>query len=266
MPETNHIPFEKALEPFGPITLEEMDSVKLMNRIDSKYLTDEATLRNILADAARAGYRVLEAEGARISLYDSVYYDTPDLKMYLDHHNRRLKRQKVRTRSYVNTGDTFLEIKRKNNKGRTKKKRMPIPSSELNDFRSDAEAAAYLAGHSAFTAAQLSPVLETLFKRMTLVNADETERLTIDTCMCFRNIRTGIEASLKNAVIIEIKQDGRTPSRMKGILLDHRVKPVRVSKYCIAITLTDPSVKSGRFKVKVHAIEKTINDKIEVIC
>lgn len=266
MHETTHIPFEKALEPFGPITLEEMESVKLMNRIDSKYLTDEATLRKVLADAAHAGYRVLEAGGARISPYDSVYYDTPGLNMYLDHHNRRLKRQKVRTRSYVNTGDTFLEIKRKNNKGRTKKKRMRIPSSELNDFRSDAEAAAYLAGHSAYTAAQLSPVLETLFKRVTLVNADETERLTIDTCLCFRNFRTEMEASLKNAVIIELKQDGRAPSRMKSILLDHRVKPVRVSKYCIAITLTEPSVKSGRFKVKVRAIEKTINDKIEVIC
>ena len=52
---------------------------------------------------------------------------------------------------------------------------------------------------------------------------------------------------------------------MKGILLGHRVKPVRVSKYCIAVTLTDPSIKSGRFKVKVRTIEKIINKKIQVI-
>jgi len=266
MSEFTHIPFEKSLESLAPITLEEMDSVKLMNRIDTKYLTNEATLEKILEDAARAGYRALETEGVRISPYDSVYYDTDGLQMFLDHHNRRLTRQKVRTRSYVNSGVTFLEIKRKNNKGRTKKKRMPIPLSELKDFRSDPEAAEYLAGHSAFNVGQVSPVLETLFKRMTLVNAAKTERLTIDTCLCFKNFRTGNEVSLKDAVIIELKQDGRAASQMKGILLDHRVKPVRVSKYCIAVTLTDHSVKSGRFKRKVRTIEKVINNKIETIC
>lgn len=266
MPEYPHISFEKDLESIAPITLAEMDSVKLLNRIDSKYLTNESTLEKILEDAAKAGYRALETEGSKISPYDSVYYDTDGMKMFLDHHNKRLVRQKVRTRSYVNSGDAFLEIKRKNNKGRTSKKRTSIPLSELNDFRSDPAAAAYLAKHSAFTADQLSPVLETMFKRVTLVNAARTERLTIDTCLCFKNLRTGREASLQDAVIIELKQDGRASSQMKGILLDHRVKPARVSKYCIAVTLTDPEIKSGRFKPKVRTIEKVINNKIETIC
>ena len=136
MPESKHISFVKPLEALRPITLEEMEGIKLMNRIDSKYLTDEATLLHILDRAAEAGYRVLVTEGMRISpydsiYYDSVYYDTAGLRMFYDHHNRRLVRQKVRTRSYVNSGDTFLEIKRKNNKGRTKKKRIGIPAGEL---------------------------------------------------------------------------------------------------------------------------------------
>ena len=66
-------------------------------------------------------------------------------------------------------------------------------------------------------------------------------------------------------MIIELKQDGRAESQMKGILLEHRIKPVRVSKYCIAETLTDPSAKSGRFKVKVRTIEKTIGKKLVII-
>jgi len=81
----------------------------------------------------------------------------------------------------------------------------------------------------------------------------------------FNNFRTGKKASLLDAVIIELKQDGRAESQMKGILLDNRVKPVRVSKYCVAVTLTDPTVKSGRFKIKVRTIEKIINKKIQVI-
>jgi hypothetical protein len=185
--------------------------------------------------------------------------------MFYDHHNRRLVRQTVRTRSYVNSGATFLEIKRKNNKGRTKKKRMGIPAAELMDFRADEAACAYLAVHSWFTAPELSPVLETAFHRITLVNPAKTERLTIDTQLSFKNFRTGKETSLQNAVIIELKQDGRAESQMKNILLDLRIKPVRVSKYCIAVTLTDPQARSGRFKGKVRRIEKTIGNKLVTI-
>ena len=265
MPESKHISFVEPLEALTPITLAEMDGIKLMNRIDSKYLTDEATLLRMLDRAAEAGYRVLVTENMRISPYDSVYYDTAGLKMFYDHHNRRLVRQKVRTRSYVNSGATFLEIKRKNNKGRTKKKRMGIPTAELMDFHADAAACTYLAEHSWFTAPDLSPVLETAFHRITLVNPALTERLTIDTLLNFKNFRTGKETSLQNAVIIELKQDGRADSQMKRILLDLRIKPVRVSKYCIALTLTDPAAKSGRFKVKVRLIEKIIGNKLVTI-
>ncbi len=257
--------YTEALGKLSPITLDEMDSIKLMNRIDSKYLTTEAMLLEILARAAASGYRVLVTEGERIAPYDSIYYDTAGLKMFYDHHNRRLVRQKVRTRSYVNSGLAFLEIKRKNNKGRTKKKRMGIPQSQLSNFSVNPEACTYLADHSWFTADILSPVLETLFYRITLVNPAKTERLTIDTRLCFKNFRTGKETSLQDAVIIELKQDGRAASQMKNILLDLRVKPVRVSKYCVAVTLTDPLAKTGRFKVKVRKIEKTIGKKLVTI-
>ena len=265
MPENRHISLDAALELLSPITLGEMDAVKLLNRIDSKYLTNEATLLEILARAAAAGYRALSVDGLKISRYNSVYYDTAGLFMFYAHHNRRLVRQKVRTRTYVESGQAFLEIKRKNNKGRTKKKRMEIPLAELMDFGSDKTACDFLAAKSWFSQDVLSPVLSTAFRRITLVNPAMTERLTIDTQLCFQNFRTGKSTTLQDAVIIELKQDGRASSQMKDILLDLRVKPVRVSKYCIAETLTDPSARSGRFKVKVRRIEKTIGNKIQVI-
>lgn len=265
MPDFRHISFRNPLSAFASISLAEMEGVKLMNRTDTKYLTKESVLLEVLSDAAAAGYMVLETDDCRINQYDSVYFDTSGLQMFMDHHNRRLRRQKVRTRAYVNSGDAFLEIKRKNNKGRTKKKRIPIPLAELNDFRKDAAAEEFIAACSDFRTEALSPVLETVFKRITLVNPSKTERLTIDTCLGFRNFRTGLETMLRDAVIIELKQDGRAVSPMKGILLDHRVKPMRVSKYCIAVTLTEPGIKSGRFKQKVRRIEKTINHKIDAV-
>ena len=152
MATNGHISFERELDAFGPITLDEMKSVKLMNRVDAKFLTSETGLQAVLADAAAAGYRVLVTEGERQSPYDSVYFDTPGLQMFLDHHNRRLVRQKVRTRCYVRSGQAFLEIKRKNNHGRTSKKRMAIEPFEMMEFSGNAEACAYLAKHSWFTA------------------------------------------------------------------------------------------------------------------
>lgn len=265
MTDTFHTSIDAEARSIPSITLEEMDGVKLLNRIDTKYLTDEATLLEVLADAKAAGYRALEAEGVKVSPYNSVYYDTAGMQMFLFHHNRRLVRQKVRTREYVNSGTAFLEIKRKNNHGRTRKKRIDIPETEMMDFAGDPAACAYLAKHSWFTVEDLKPVLSTAFRRITLVNPARTERITIDTSLLFTNYQTGKKASLADAVIIELKQDGHAASQMKNILLNRRVKAVRISKYCIAVTLTDPSVKSGRFKVKVRTIEKTINKKIQVI-
>ncbi len=263
MAEDSHISFDRDLEALRPITLDQMKSVKLMNRVDAKFLTDEATLRGVLADAAAAGYRVLVTEGQRQSPYDSVYFDTPELRMFYDHRNKHLVRQKVRTRCYVRSGQAFLEIKRKNNHGRTNKKRTELPVADMKDFSANQDACAYLARHSWFTQASLSPVLETLFTRITLVNPSLTERLTIDTQLQFKNFRTHLETTLQDAVVIELKQDGRARSQMRRIFLEHRIKPVRVSKYCIAVTLTDPEAISGRFKMKVKAIEKTIGKKIE---
>ncbi len=264
MHEPEHMNLLPLLMSMAPVTLGEMDGVRLMNRIDTKYVTDERKLHRLLADAVAAGYRVLEACGKRIAPYDSVYFDTPGLKMYYDHRNRRLTRQKVRTRCYVASGIAFLEIKRKNNKGRTKKKRCPLPAGKVMDFRGDADAEAFLSGRSDFSAAELMPSMETLFHRITLVNPDFTERITIDTCMEFKNVRTGLKTSLDGAVIIELKQDGRAESRMKRILLGNRIHPMKISKYCLAVTLTDPSARPGRFKAKILRIEKITNKKIIV--
>ncbi len=247
---------ESVTSGFAPILLEEMESIRLMNRTDTKYLTDSHKLRDILADACRCGYRILETDGHRLNAYDSLYFDTPGLKMFLDHRNCHLVREKVRTRSYLSSGVTFLEIKRKNNHGRTRKKRMEISRSLFSDFGDSAAACSWLAYNSGFAPDALSPSVETVFRRMTLVNPEMSERLTIDTGIRFTNLRTGLQSGLGEAVIIELKQDGRAFSRMKCILSAHRVKAMKMSKYCMGVTLTDPSARAGRFRQKARIIEK----------
>lgn len=264
MNEVFHEMFNDSLSALASIMLDEMDSIKLMNRVDTKYLTDEVHLKKILADVTKIGYRVLEKDGRRTDNYVSIYFDTNGLRMFMDHHNGRLVRQKVRTREYVISGDVFLEIKRKNNKGRTNKKRIEIPRDEMMDFHQDDKACDFLAAKSWFHAEEIKPVIETSFTRITLVNEAKTERLTIDTNIFFRNFRTEHTTSLQDAVIIELKQDGRAESQMKRILINRRVKPMRISKFCIAVAMTDPNAKSGRFKKKIRTIEKIVNKKMIV--
>ena len=245
-----------------PITLEEMDAIKLMNRVDTKFVTGGDVLRDVLEDAAARGYRVCTIGGHRITGYLSLYYDTPELFMYTAHQNGRKTRQKVRTRTYLVSGQTFLEIKRKNNRGRTKKKRIPIPQENFMNFGSNPEAAAFLAEKSWFTASQLQPRCTTEFDRITLVNPGKTERLTIDMDLHFHNYVTGRDGNMADAVIIELKQDGRLASPMRDILSRHRVKPYRISKYIIGTVLTDPGAKDNRFKEKIRYVEKITNKKI----
>ena len=182
--------------------------------------------------------------------------------MYLDHHQRRLNRRKVRTRTYLSSGDTYLEIKRKNNRGRTRKKRIPLPADEFSSFSGNRTAAEFISSLTEFEAGALTPSTRTSFSRITLVNNARTERLTIDSGLEFENFRTGLKSGLADAVIVELKQDGYCSSDIRKILLDLRVKPVRVSKYCIGTVLTVPEIKKSRFIGKIRTIEKLIDTKL----
>ena len=225
-----------------------MESVKLMNRIDTKYAVPLSVLPAIL-EAAKTDYFAQEIDGKRIANYDTMYYDTDSLDMYIRHHDRQLVRQKIRIRQYVDSDLTFLEIKRKNNKGRTKKKRISLPSPDV---------ATFIAAKSRYEWSELSPRLRTLFRRITLVNKAKTERLTIDMNLVWDNVVSGIQKTYDNLVIVELKRDGNVPSKMTDIMLSQRIHPLKISKYCIGTALTTPGLKRNRFKAKIRKIEKLV--------
>ena len=241
-----------------------MESVKLMNRIDTKFAVPMAVLPAIL-QAAEKDYYAQEIDGKRIATYDTMYYDTDTLDMYIRHHDRQLVRQKIRVRQYVESRLTFLEIKRKNNKGRTKKKRILVPGFALRgDTFGETKkelwsVETFIAAKSRYQWSELSPHLSTKFHRITLVNKAKTERLTIDMDLIWDNVVTGEKKSYDQLVIIELKRDGNVYSPMTKIMLDNRIKPLKISKYCIGTALTSPHLKRNRFKAKIREIEKMLN-------
>ncbi len=241
-----------------------MESVKLMNRIDTKYAVSLDVLPAIL-QAAQPDYYAQEIDGKRIAAYDTMYYDTDDMDMYIRHHDRQLVRQKIRVRQYVDSDLTFLEIKKKNNKGRTKKKRIEVPGFELqaqtlgHSKREDWSVEDFIAAKSRYTWEDISPHLWTKFHRITLVNKLKTERLTIDMNLVWENVVTGESKTYPDLVIVELKRDGNVPSLMTGIMLSNRVHPFKISKYCIGTALTSPDLKRNRFKKKIRSIEKMLS-------
>ena len=249
---------------FTPISLDEMDSVKLMSRIDTKYVVPLSVLPAILS-AAKTDYFAQEINGKRIAFYDTLYYDTESLDMYIRHHDRQLVRQKIRVRQYVNTKETYLEVKRKNNKGRTSKRRMVVQGFDItadtigHGKKKDRTVEQFIAEKSRYTWSELSPRLSTKFERITLVNKGKTERLTIDMHLVWENVVTGERISFPNLVIVELKRDGNVPSYMATIMRNERIKPLKISKYCIGTALTNPDIKKNRFNDKIRKIRKLLN-------
>ena len=241
------------------ITLDEMSAIKLMNRIDTKFVLDDERCLELLQRAV-GEYSVQIIDDIRACRYETLYYDTADYDMYRCHHNQQLTRQKIRTRTYVESKITFIEVKNKTNKGRTKKKRIRLPEEYFARVADHAPAAEFLTERANYAPEEVMPALKTSFDRITLVNKARTERLTIDMNLRFENVRGKKgEVGLDGLVIVELKQDGMCHSPMKDILLDLRVKPMKVSKYMLGTVLSDAEVKRNRYKAKVRLIEKAIN-------
>ena len=252
---------------YRPISLEEMKSVKLMNRIDTKFVMPVETLCQLL-DMARADYRMQDTEaGGRNACYHTVYMDTGRYEMYRAHVVGHAGRQKIRVRSYVDSGLHFLEVKTKNNHGRTRKKRVSVqwqiategtPADALLTF-DRGQLAATLQGETLafvdeklrYDAQALQPVIENRFRRITLVNSAMTERLTIDTGLQFDNLRTGRHLELPAMAIVELKRDGRQPSPVLAMLQQLRIHPQGFSKYAMGLALTDPELHPGRLKPRL---------------
>ena len=241
------------LASMNQITLEEMSGIRLMNRLDTKYVASKKQLIALLK-LVQDKYRVQETLGNRIIPYCTTYYDTSDHKMYLMHHNKRAGRCKVRVRTYVASNLTFLEVKNKNNHGRTKKKRIEVPSQD--NFRDTEGANELVQRKTHFPLKTLNAVIRNNFDRVTLVNNEKTERLTIDFNIKFHNFETGVDHGTDQLVVIELKRDGNVYSPIINLLRDIHVPVSGFSKCCIGMALTDTSLKRNNFKPRIRSIEK----------
>jgi hypothetical protein len=240
-----------------PAGLEEMDSISLMDRIETKYVVSLNRLPSIL-NRLNGNYNILEINGTRDFDYHNVYLDTSDLRLFQQHVTGRAVRYKVRFRKYVNTGNTYLEIKRKNNNGRTKKWRVESQLTESNSLPYEADL--FINQHLNGRYNDLNPVLINRFQRLTLAGFNSCERITVDYDIRYSD-EAGRLARFPYIAIIEVKRDGKkSVSPITEILKEGKIKPFGFSKYCMGTAAMKDIRHKNNLKAKFLTLNKLENE------
>jgi hypothetical protein len=172
----------EGLGTFNPIGLGEMDNVRLMDRIDTKYILSVSRIPDLLKKMD-GDYKILEINKLRSFPYLTTYFDTDDYMFFNQHVIGKPERNKVRFRKYENSGSTYLEVKRKTRKNRTIKWR--IESDMTPDRIIDKRGYDFITNYIPLKTDVLKPVLITCFKRTTFAGSEFNERLTIDYNLSF---------------------------------------------------------------------------------
>ena len=253
------------LDRFAPLGLDELDSsAALQTRVDRKYLVCLDRLEDVLA-AMDPGTRVLEIDGERSFAYASVYFDTPGLSSYLGAVHRRRDRFKVRTRSYLDTGSCWVEVKTRGPRGATVKTRqehatdqphtLPVPAWQFASGALGGRRVADLDG-------PLAPTLVSTYRRTTLHvpgrYGGPASRTTIDTGLVWTDPRTGAEHPLGELAIIETKT-GSAASPTDRLLWRHGIRPVRISKYGTGMAVLHPDLPAHPWRrvLDRHVVPRT---------
>lgn len=238
------------------ISLAEIKSLALLDRMDVKFIMHETQFAQILW-RSQGNYRVLEINGIRPGRYYTTYFDTPDFTLYQSHHNGTRVRHKVRWRWYMDSKVVYLEVKEKTNRERTVKTRtlLSAPVTQLAELGSD-----WMPASLQVNAAALRPVVSNQFRRVTLADFARQERVTVDLGLEFSADERVIP--MPGLVIVEVKQSKFSLSSPIAREL-HRLQLHRthVSKYCVSMAMLYPELKHNRFKPLIRQLEAICNGR-----
>ena len=234
---------------FDPVTLDALVAeASFLTRVDRKYVVPRAGLEHVIA-ALDPCTRVLEIDGTRDFAYESVYFDTPDLLSFRMAAQPRRRRFKLRTRSYLDTGTSYLEIKTRGARGTTVKDRDEYDPRDrgrlTDDARDDLAEAFTTIGLAAERAGELDATLLTRYRRATLLAPDGAGRATVDTALEWIE-PDGHGFALPATAIVETKSGAR-PSDVDRALWRAGHRPATVSKYATGLAALHPALPRNRW-------------------
>jgi len=240
-------------------SLADLSDSSLMDRVDSKFLLPADQLPHVL-NICSNHYSALEIADKSKFQYQNIYFDTPLLDFYNQHHNRKLNRHKVRHRYYADSGISYLEVKFKTNKGRTVKTRQLVD----NQPREALDSSYVFLKQQGITAPDsLKPSQLCTYDRISFANQQLTERITLDLNLSWTNSQSwnfdsSQAVTMPNFVVAELKQEKRDRnSPFFQLMREIAIRPQGFSKYCMGVSLTKKQqVKSNRFKANILQLQR----------
>jgi hypothetical protein len=256
-----HDPAPPLFEGFRPIGLEALNAkAAMLERLDNKYVVTHAVLAEACRDFS-ARFDVLEIDGRRAFTYETCYFDDADHGCYHDHHQGRRRRLKVRMRRYVDAGLCFVEVKLKDKRGITVKKRLKVDPSEYGTLgphalehveRSHRELYGEPFGRL------LAPVLEMSYRRITLVAREGGERLTLDQGIRFHGAGGGCETD-HGLFVVETKSSNGNGVADAILRRLHQHPTEGCSKYCVGMAATGAVPRFNRFRPALRKLGQLAN-------
>jgi hypothetical protein len=235
---------------FRAVTANELARSALQQRTDVKFVLSPRLLPLLLKGLTK-DYGVIENDGQIAAQYRSLYFDTSDRQCYHDHRRGKSIRHKIRIRQYVDRGEAYLEIKRRQGGGATHKVRGEHPFATTALGAGDA---ALVRAHTPFEPKQLEPQLWTNYQRVCLVSLHDVERVTIDLQLQFES-SSGACATV-DSLLLEVKQariNMRTP--IMQALRERGIRPTSLSKYCAGTILTGTPVPANRLRESLRCLQ-----------
>ena len=236
---------EQLLAELPAVSLEQLDErAALLRRTDTKYVLQLDAFAELLRKLS-ADHEALEIDSRRMFAYESVYFDTADLRCFRDHVEGRTPRFKARTRHYRDTGHCVFEVKLKLGDGETDKRQSDHPPDATERLSGDAEECLREALQSAGLQLPPEPLrasLRTNFDRVTLARADAAERATCDLDLTLSRHAAASARLQPGMVVVETKSEhGDGPA--DGALRELGVEPISLSKYRTGMALLAPEAQ-----------------------
>jgi hypothetical protein len=231
---------------FEGVSLKGLDErAALLRRIDNKYAVTREQFAQ-LAQRLGRDHQVLDIDGRRKFAYSTTYFDTPDLRCFVDHIEDRVPRFKARSRLYEDSGHCVFEVKLKRSPDETDKRQIDYAE---RDRRRLTEAAmecleSALADQGLESPEELESTLTTAFDRVTLAACEGSERLTCDFGVRLVG-RDGRSVQMhEDLILIETKsEDGESPADRE--LEQMAVQTISLSKYRVGISLVGGAERFG---------------------
>jgi hypothetical protein len=237
-------------EPFAPVTLGALEAkAGMLERIDNKYIVNQHVLSQAVPELAEH-FDMLDIDGERDFTYDTCYFDDAANRCYFDHHQARKKRIKVRMRKYLDADLCFVEVKLKDRRGTTVKKRLrcdPSGFGALDEKALEFIRQVYFNLYGRHFNQQIERSLDMRYRRLTLVAKDGGERMTLDNELQF--FKDGNGHTIDHALfVIEAKsaKGNGIADRILRRLHQHPTK--HVSKYCTGLATMGENIKHNNFR------------------